>query len=338
MPFLDTIQRPMRDLRISVTDRCNFRCKYCMPFDEYTWMAKSEVLTFSEIERLARLFTGLGVSQLRLTGGEPLVRRELYRLVGALSAIPGIEDISLTTNGALLGEQAQQLRDAGLRRINVSIDTLQPERFREITQRGDLQTVLDGLSVAQRVGMNPIKINAVIIRGFNEDEILDLVRFSRTHGFEMRFIEYMDVGNANGWTLEKTFTKREMLDRIHASFPLREVGRAGNSAPAVDYEFLDGGGRVGIIGSVTEPFCSSCTRVRLTADGKLVTCLFAETGFDLKTLMRQGATDAELGEAIGKLWLGRSDRFSDTRWEHLQSGAEYKPESHRKIEMITLGG
>jgi cyclic pyranopterin phosphate synthase len=338
MAFLDTIQRPMRDLRISVTDRCNFRCKYCMPFDEYTWMAKSEVLTFSEIERLARLFSGLGVSQLRLTGGEPLVRRELYRLVGALSAVPGIEDISLTTNGALLGEQAQQLLDAGLHRINVSIDTLQPERFREITQRGDLQTVLDGISVVKRVGMHPIKINAVIIRGFNEDEILDLVTFGRTHGFEMRFIEYMDVGNANGWTLEKTYTKREMLDRIHAKFPVREVGRAGNSAPAVDYEFLDGAGRLGIIGSVTEPFCSSCTRVRLTADGKLVTCLFAESGFDLKTLMRQGATDEELGAAIGKIWLGRSDRFSDVRWEHLQSGSEYKPESHRKIEMITLGG
>jgi cyclic pyranopterin phosphate synthase len=336
--FLDTIQRPMRDLRISVTDRCNFRCKYCMPFDEYTWMAKAEVLTFAEIERLARVFARLGVTQLRLTGGEPLVRRELHRLVGALSTVPGIEDISLTTNGALLGEQAQDLLAAGLRRINVSIDTLRPERFREITQRGDLQTVLDGLFAAQRTGMQPIKINAVVIRGFNEDEILDLVTFGRTHGFEIRFIEYMDVGNASGWTLEKTFTKREMLELIHARFPLREIGRAGNSAPAVDYEFLDGGGRVGIIGSVTEPFCSSCTRVRLTADGKLVTCLFAEAGFDVKTLMRGGATDAELTEAIGRIWVGRADRFSDIRWEHLQSGVEYKPESHKKIEMITLGG
>jgi cyclic pyranopterin phosphate synthase len=186
--------------------------------------------------------------------------------------------------------------------------------------------------------MQPIKINAVVIRGFNEDEILDLVTFGRTHGFEIRFIEYMDVGNASGWTLEKTFTKREMLELIHARFPLREIGRAGNSAPAVDYEFLDGGGRVGIIGSVTEPFCSSCTRVRLTADGKLVTCLFAEAGFDVKTLMRGGATDVELTEAIGRIWVGRADRFSDIRWEHLQSGAEYKPESHKKIEMITLGG
>jgi len=328
----------MRDLRISVTDRCNFRCTYCMPFDEYTWMAKSEVLSFSEIERLARLFAGLGVTQLRLTGGEPLVRRELHRLVGLLTTIPGISDLSLTTNGALLVEQSQALYDAGLHRINVSIDTLKPDRFREITQRGDLDTVLKGLFAAQRVGMRPIKINAVVIRGFNDDELIDLVAFARTNGFEMRFIEYMDVGNANGWTLEKTFTKREMLEVIHAHFPVREAGRAGGSAPAVDYEFLDGSGKVGIIGSVTEPFCSSCTRIRLTADGKLVTCLFAETGFDIKSLMRRGASDADLTNAISAQWSGRTDRFSDDRWKHLQSGTPYKPESHKKIEMITLGG
>jgi cyclic pyranopterin phosphate synthase len=309
-----------------------------MPFDEYTWMAKSEVLSFSEIERLARLFAGLGVTQLRLTGGEPLVRRELDRLVGSLSAIPGISDLSLTTNGALLVEQAQGLYDAGLHRINVSIDTLKPDRFREITQRGDLDIVLKGLFAAQRVGMRPIKINAVVIRGFNDDEIIDLVDFARTNSFEMRFIEYMDVGNANGWTLDKTFTKREMLEAIHAHYPVREAGRAGGSAPAVDYEFLDGSGKVGIIGSVTEPFCSSCTRIRLTADGKLVTCLFAETGFDVKALMRQGASDADLTKAIGAQWSGRTDRFSDVRWKHLQSGTPYKPESHKKIEMITLGG
>jgi cyclic pyranopterin phosphate synthase len=309
-----------------------------MPFDEYTWMAKSEVLSFSEIERLARIFAGLGVTQIRLTGGEPLVRRELHLLVGLLSAIPGIADLSLTTNAALLAEQAQALYDAGMHRINVSIDTLKPDRFREITQRGDLDTVLKGLFAAQEVGMKPIKINAVVIRGFNEDELIDLVDFSRKHGFEMRFIEYMDVGNANGWTLDKTFTKREMLEVIHARFPVRAIGRAGGSAPAVDYEFLDGSGKVGIIGSVTEPFCSSCTRIRLTADGKLVTCLFASTGFDIKALMRRGASDAELTEAIGTQWSGRTDRFSDERWKHLQSGTPYKPESHKKIEMITLGG
>jgi cyclic pyranopterin phosphate synthase len=309
-----------------------------MPFDEYTWMAKSEVLSFSEIERLARVFAGLGVTQIRLTGGEPLVRRELHRLVGLLSSIPGIADLSLTTNAALLAEQAQALYDAGMHRINVSIDTLKPDRFREITQRGDLDTVLKGLFAAQEVGMKPIKINAVVIRGFNDDELIDLVEFSRKHGFEMRFIEYMDVGNSNGWTLDKTFTKREILEVVHARFPVRAVGRAGGSAPAVDYEFLDGSGRVGIIGSVTEPFCSSCTRIRLTADGKLVTCLFASTGFDIKSLMRRGATDAELTDAIGAQWSGRTDRFSDERWKHLQSGTPYKAESHKKIEMITLGG
>jgi cyclic pyranopterin phosphate synthase len=309
-----------------------------MPFDEYTWMAKSEVLSFSEIERLARVFTGLGVTQIRLTGGEPLVRRELHKLVGSLCGIPGIVDLSLTTNAALLAEQAQALYDAGLHRINVSIDTLRPDRFREITQRGDLETVLKGLFAAQAVGMKPIKINAVVIRGFNDDELIELLAFSRKHGFEMRFIEYMDVGNANGWTLEKTYTKREMLEVIHAHFPVRAVGRAGGSAPAVDYEFLDGSGKVGIIGSVTEPFCSSCTRIRLTADGKLVTCLFASTGFDIKALMRQGASDAELTDAIGARWSGRTDRFSDERWIHLQSGTPYKAESHKKIEMITLGG
>jgi len=336
--IVDTLKRPIRDLRISVTDRCNFRCTYCMPFDEYTWMAKSEVLSFAEIERLARIFAGLGVTQIRLTGGEPLVRRELYRLVGALSAIPGINDLSLTTNGALLEEQAQGLFDAGLKRINVSIDTLKPERFREITQRGDLDVVMKGLFSAQRVGMHPIKINAVVIRGFNEDEILDLVSFARQHDFEMRFIEYMDVGNANGWTLNKTFTKSEILQTIQSTFPVKEAGRAGGTAPAVDYEFLDGSGRIGIIGSVTEPFCSSCTRVRMTADGKLVTCLFSEIGFDLKTMMRGGASDEAVVEKIREIWSGRTDRFSDVRWEHLRSGTEYKPESHKKIEMITLGG
>src|SRR6185295_2164692 len=289
----DTLNRPLRGLRISVTDRCNFRCTYCMPFDEYQWVERAQVLSFDEIERLARLFLAQGVSQIRLTGGEPLVRRSLPTLVGQLRRIEGLRSLSLTTNGALLGEQAAPLKAAGLDRINVSLDTLQPERFRKITQRGELQPVLDGLAAAKAVGMNPIKVNAVIIRGFNDDELLDLVEFGRHHNFEMRLIEYMDVGNASGWTPDKTFSKREMLEIIHARFPVREVGRASGSAPAVDYEFVDGSGQIGIIGSVTEPFCSSCTRARLTADGKFVTCLFAETGLDLKSKMRKGATDEE---------------------------------------------
>lgn len=334
--LLDTLQRPMHDLRISVTDRCNFRCTYCMPHDEYKWVERSEVLSFDEIERLARLFVAQGVSQVRLTGGEPLMRRELEKLVAKLRGVPGLKDLSLTTNGALLGAQAVALKAAGLERINVSVDTLKEDRFLKITQRGDLAQVLAGLAGAKAAGIHPIKINAVIIRGFNDDELLDLVDFGRTHGFEMRFIEYMDVGNASGWEPARTFTKREMLEVINARYPVREVGRAAGSAPAVDYEFVDGAGIVGIIGSITEPFCSSCTRVRLTADGRLVTCLFAEAGFDLKSPMRQGATDAELTEIIRSVWMGRGDRYSDLRWDALQSGKPYQ--TTRKIEMITLGG
>lgn len=309
-----------------------------MPFDEYQWVQRTEVLSFAEIERLARIFVLHGVSQIRLTGGEPLVRRSLPTLVNQLSRIDGLHSLSLTTNGALLAEQARALKDAGLDRINVSLDTLRADRFHTITQRGELQPVLEGLAAAKQVGMDPIKVNAVIIRGFNDDELLDLVAFGRKEGFEMRLIEYMDVGNASGWTPNKTFSKREMLDVIHARFPVREVGRQSGTAPAVDYEFVDGAGTIGIIGSVTEPFCSSCTRARLTADGKLVTCLFAETGFDLKSRMRQGASDEELSEIIRTVWSNRDDRYSDLRWERLKSESGYEPRAHKKIEMITLGG
>lgn len=326
----------MRDLRISVTDRCNFRCTYCMPFDEYTWIERREVLSFEEISRVARLFLDFGIEKVRLTGGEPLVRKDLDRLIARLSSI-GVSDLTLTTNGALLADQAGALYNAGLRRINVSIDSLRPERFKELTQRGNLEDVLAGVFAAKKAGMTPIKLNAVIIRGTNQDEILDLVEFGRTNGFEMRFIEYMDVGNANSWSLEKTVTKKEILETVHSRFPVREVGRAHGSAPAVDYEFLDGAGEIGIIGSVTEPFCSSCTRVRLTADGKLVTCLFAESGFDLKRFIRSGASDDQIRSEILKLWSIRGDRYSDERWQQVLAGG-YKPRDHKKIEMITLGG
>jgi len=337
MPTLDRLQRPMRDLRISVTDRCNFRCTYCMPFDEYAWIERREVLSFEEIERLARIFLGFGVEKIRLTGGEPLVRKDLHRLIARLSQLEGLGDISLTTNGALLAAQAEALHDAGLRRINVSIDSLRPDRFTALTKRGNLDEVLAGVFAAKKAGISPIKINAVIIRGTNEDEILDLVEFARVNGFEMRFIEYMDVGNANAWSLERTVTKKEILDRVNSRFPVREIGRANGTAPAVDYEFLDGAGEIGIIGSVTEPFCSSCTRVRLTADGKLVTCLFAESGFDLKALLRSGVSDEQLIASIANLWTGRTDRYSDVRWEQMRAGT-YQPRDHKKIEMITLGG
>jgi GTP 3',8-cyclase len=336
MPSNDSLQRPMRDLRISVTDRCNFRCTYCMPFDEYTWIERGEVLSFEEISRIAGIFLGFGIEKVRLTGGEPLVRKDLDRLISRLASI-GISDLTLTTNGALLADQAAALYGAGLRRINVSIDSLRPERFKALTKRGNLDDVLKGLFAAKKIGMSPIKLNAVIIRGTNDDEILDLVEFGRSNGFEMRFIEYMDVGNANSWSLEKTVTKKEILETVHSRFPVREVGRAHGSAPAVDYEFLDGAGEIGIIGSVTEPFCSSCTRVRLTADGKIVTCLFAESGFDLKRFIRSGASDDQIRSEISKIWSTRSDRYSDERWQQVLAGG-YKPRDHKKIEMITLGG
>jgi cyclic pyranopterin phosphate synthase len=308
-----------------------------MPFDEYKWIERQEVLSFEEIERVARIFVGFGIQKVRLTGGEPLVRKDLHKLIESLSAIEGLGDISLTTNGALLAEQAVDLYAAGLRRINISIDTLKADRFTALTKRGNLDEVLAGLFAAKKAGMAPIKVNAVIIRGTNDDEILDLVEFARTNGCEMRFIEYMDVGNANAWSLDKTVTKREILEIVNARFPVREVGRAHGSAPAVDYEFLDGGGEIGIIGSVTEPFCSSCTRLRLTADGKLVTCLFAESGFDLKALIRSGASDDAIRAQVAAIWGARTDRYSDIRWEQVLSGG-YQARDHKKIEMITLGG
>ncbi|MBI3756703.1 MAG: GTP 3',8-cyclase MoaA [Deltaproteobacteria bacterium] len=335
----DTFNRPLRDLRISVTDRCNFRCTYCMPLDEYEWLEKSEVLSFEELTRLARLFLSLGVEKIRLTGGEPLARRSLEILIAKLSTLEPTPEICLTTNGSLLAEKIPALKAAGLRRINVSIDSLKPARFRQITKRGDLEKVLDGLFAAQRLGLQPIKINAVIERGVNDDEILDLVAFARAHGFSLRFIEFMDVGNANEWRLDKIVSKQEIIATIQARFPLRQIGRDKGSAPSVDYEFVDGcGGDVGVIASVTEPFCGTCTRARLTADGKFVTCLFAHTGYDLKKLMRGGASDAEVLDVLQTIWGRRKDRYSEERLAALHSQVGYDPKRQKKIEMISLGG
>lgn len=338
MRLLDTYHRPVKDLRISVTDRCNFRCAYCMPFDQYEWIAKDEILTYEEIARLAGLFVQLGVDKLRLTGGEPLVRKDLETLVSQLSRLDGLKDLCLTTNGALLAEKAPALKAAGLRRLNVSLDTLDPEKFQRMTKRGDLGKVLEGLRAARSHGFHPIKINAVIERGVNDDDIIDLVEFSRSNGFAIRFIEYMDVGNANNWKSEKMVPKAEILERLRARFAVREIGREEGSAPSVDYQFLDGSGDMGVIASVTEPFCSSCTRARLTADGKLVTCLFSQVGHDLKALLRNGAADGEIVEFISAVWRNRKDRYSDERLAALHSIQGYQAKGHRKIEMITLGG
>ncbi|HSE37424.1 MAG TPA: GTP 3',8-cyclase MoaA [Blastocatellia bacterium] len=334
----DAFNRAIKDLRISVTDRCNFRCTYCMPLEEYVWINRSELLTFEEIARLAQLFVGLGVEKIRITGGEPLVRKDLHMLVGMLSGIQDVGDLCLTTNAALLAEQIDDLAAAGLKRVNVSIDTLVPEKFKQITKRGDLDRVLEGLFAAKKRGLHPIKINAVIERGLNDDDIIPLVEFAREHGFSMRFIEYMDVGNANNWISEKIVSKKEIVETINTRFPLREVGRGAGTAPSVDYEFVDGIGDVGVIASVTEPFCSSCTRARLTADGKLVTCLFSNQGHDLKSLLRSGATDEQLVGVISSVWTKRTDRYSDERLAAMNSPEGYQPKAHQKIEMITLGG
>ena len=335
--LIDAHQRPIRDLRISVTDRCNFRCTYCMPLDEYEWIDKREILTFEEITRLATLFVRLGVEKIRLTGGEPLVRKNLDHLVASLSRIDGLKDLCLTTNAALLAEQIDALKRAGLKRVNISIDSLDPDRFRRMTKRGDLGKVMDGIFAARAAGLAPIKLNAVIERGVNDGDIIPLVEFSREHGFAMRFIEYMDVGNSNNWTSAKLVTKKEIIDKINARYPLREVGRNQGSAPSVDYEFVDGEGDIGVIASVTEPFCSSCTRIRLTADGKIVTCLFSQLGHDVKARLRSGASDDEIGNFLSSIWQQRTDRYSVERLQAINT-ANYDPRSHKKIVMISLGG
>ena len=335
---LDRYQRPLKDLRISVTDRCNFRCTYCMPLDQYEWIEKSLILSYEEIERLVRLGARLGVEKIRLTGGEPMLRQDLERLVAKLSAVEGIQEICLTTNGTNLAEKCCLLKAAGLDRVTVSIDTLDPAKFKAITKRGDLDEVLRGLMAAKDCGLTPIKINSVVEKGVNDDEILDLVEFAREHGFGIRFIEYMDVGNANNWTETKLVPKKDILETIRHRHELREVGRERGSAPAVDYEFADGGGELGVIASVTEPFCGSCSRARLTADGKLVTCLFSNHGFDLRPLLRGTASDEQILEALRGVWTARTDRYSEQRLVALQSTEGYRPETHRKIEMISLGG
>jgi cyclic pyranopterin phosphate synthase len=308
-----------------------------MPLDEYEWIDKREILTFEEITRLAKLFIQCGVEKIRLTGGEPLVRQDLDRLVEKLAALDGLKDLCLTTNGALLAERIGALKRAGLRRVNVSIDTLDADKFKRMTKRGDLTKVLDGIFAAKAAGLKPIKLNAVVERGVNDDDILPLVEFSREHGFAMRFIEYMDVGNANKWTSAKLVSKKEIIAKINARYPLKEIGRDQGSAPSVDYEFVDGRGDIGVIASVTEPFCSSCTRARVTADGRIVTCLFSDVGHDVKAKLRAGATDADIADFIANIWRNRTDRYSAQRLEALNTST-YDPKSHKKIEMISLGG
>lgn len=335
---VDRLQRPLEDLRISVTDRCNFRCTYCMPLDEYDWIARNEILSYEEIARLARIFAGLGVRKLRLTGGEPLVRRDLDRLASMLAEVEGIDDICLTTNGALLAGRAAALRKAGIDRVTISIDSVDPRTFAKMTQRAELQPVLEGIAAAQEAGFDPIKLNAVIERGVNDREIPDLVEFARARGCEIRFIEYMDVGNANRWTSEKLVPKADILAQIAAVHAIEPVRRERGSAPSADYAFTDGGGTVGVIASVTEPFCGACTRARITADGRLVTCLFSTGGHNLKSLLRAGASDDAIRGFVVSAWNARDDRYSEQRLAAIESPRGYSPGAVKKIEMISLGG
>lgn len=334
----DRHHRQLQDLRISVTDRCNLRCTYCMPLDQYDWLAREQILSFEEIRRLVRIFAGLGANKLRITGGEPLLRNGLPELVGMLASIDGIEDICLTTNGLLLSDAAVDLRRAGLDRVTVSLDSLNPDTFLRVAQRGRLDSVLAGVAAAKVAGLGPIKINTVVERGVNESEIPQLLEYSRKEGFEIRFIEYMDVGNVNDWTASKLVSKAEILERVGESQPFEPVVSERGSAPAVRYRFKDGVGGFGVIASVTEPFCGDCTRARLTADGRLVTCLFSPHGHDLKALLRTSATDGELSEAVTSVWEGRTDRYSEERLVAISSTQGYRPEAVRKLEMISLGG
>jgi cyclic pyranopterin phosphate synthase len=295
--LIDTFGRVHNNLRISVTDRCNLRCTYCMP-EDVTFMDRGELLTFEEIAQFVRVAAPLGIDKLRLTGGEPLMRRDLPRLVRQLAAIDGIRDIGVTTNGLLLADQAQALYDAGLRRINISLDTLRPETFRQLTRRDGLEKVLDGIFAAKRAGFRPVKINAVSIRGITEHEVVPLARFARDHGLEMRFIEYMPIG-ADNWERSKVYFGHEILEQLEREVaPLVPAPDYDPRAPAMEFDYTDGGGRVGLIASVSRPFCMSCNRLRLTADGKLRNCLFALDEIDVKRLLRGEGNTQEIAEVI----------------------------------------
>lgn len=310
-PLADAFGRPLRSLRVSVTDKCNLRCSYCMPEEEYAWLGREAILSFEEIERLTGIFADLGVESVRLTGGEPLLRRQLETLVRMLVADERIRDLALTTNGVLLARRAGALRDAGLRRVTVSLDTLRPERFRALTRRDDHARVLEGIAAA-REAFGGLKINTVVIRGFNDDELADLVEFGRSAGAEVRFIEYMDVGGATRWSMGDVVSREEVLAAIEGRFgTIEELGGRG-SAPAQRYALPDGT-TFGIVASTTRPFCGSCDRARLTTDGTWLLCLYADRGLDLKGLLRGGASREEIAAEIARAWRARTDRGAEDR-------------------------
>jgi cyclic pyranopterin phosphate synthase len=334
----DTLNRPVRDLRISVMDRCNFRCPYCMPretyHESYRFLASPERLSFEEIVRVTRLFVQLGVRKLRLTGGEPLLRANLPDLIGDLTAIPDVEDVALTTNGVLLSQHAAELKAAGLNRVTVSLDSLDPAVFARMSGGlGSVEEVLQGIAHARRAGLAPIKVNAVIQRGVNDSTVLDLVEHFRGTDVIVRFIEYMDVGNRNDWRAELVVPSKELLAQISARWPLEALERNYREEVAERYRFVDGRGELGFISSVTQPFCGSCSRARLSSDGVLYTCLFATSGTSLRDALRGGASDEQLLERIRGVWLGRADRYSERRARVREQAA-----SQPKVEMYYIGG
>jgi cyclic pyranopterin phosphate synthase len=331
---VDRLARPLRDLRISVTDRCNFRCVYCMPKEvfgsDYQFLERKALLTFEEIERLARLFVGFGVEKVRLTGGEPLVRRNLEHLIEMLAAIPGL-DLTLTTNGSLLARKAAALKRAGLKRVTVSLDSLDDAVFKEMNDVDfPVAKVLEGIDAAATAGLAPIKINMVVKRGLNDASIVPMAQFFRERGHILRFIEYMDVGHTNGWRMDDVVSAREIVERIGRVMPLEPADPNYRGEVAERWRYRDGGGEIGVIASVTQAFCRDCTRVRLSTEGKLYTCLFATSGHDLRALLRGGASDGEIAREIRAIWSRRSDRYSEIR-----TAATVKLQ---KIEMSYIGG
>ena len=334
----DTLGRPLHDLRISVMDRCNFRCPYCMPketfHENYRFLKSSERLSFDEITRLTRLFVELGVKKVRLTGGEPLLRPNLSELVGELTAIEGVQDVALTTNAVLLAQHAAELKANGLHRITVSLDSLDPDIFRQMSGGfGERDRVLEGIQAALDAGLTPIKINAVVQRGLNDHTALDLVERFRGSPVIVRFIEYMDVGNRNHWSLDRVVSSRELVERIGARWPVHPVEENYRGEVAERYAFDDGQGEIGFISSVTNPFCGACTRARLSSEGVFYTCLFATHGTDLRAPLRGGANDDELRALIANTWQQRTDRYSEQR-ASLSAGEQ----PLRKIEMYYIGG
>jgi GTP 3',8-cyclase len=330
----DTLGRPLRDLRISVTDRCTFRCAYCMPrevYDDHEYLARSEILTYDEIARFTLVAVSLGVTKVRLTGGEPLLRRELPVLVRKLSATSGIEDIALTTNGHLLSAQAVDLRDAGLHRVTVSLDAIDPAVNKRMTDTDvGPEVVLEAIDAAERAGLVPIKVNTVVRRGWNDDQVIPLVNHFRNTPHTIRFIEFMDVGTTNQWAATEVVPSAELVELIGARWPLEPVDRAHPSEVASTYRFIDGAGSIGFISSVSQPFCADCSRLRLSAEGSMYTCLFAHDGVDVKGPLRAGVTDRELHDLITRTWSRRADRYSEVR-----GGV---PLPTPRIEMSYIGG